>query len=330
MKRHIRSCILFLVLLFVLLVLLSWVFLPKNNSIESGMQRLEGYSSGYLAEPDNTLDFLFLGDSMTANAIVVPELWENYGLPGYTIGGPNQSLTKAMYYLNRFTQHQSPKVVLVEAYELYQPIDTDMVIEDLAEPLLPVLKYHDNWKRPATLGDLSVPNYTVWNPYRGFYTQFAQVSCASVAYMAADKALTPVAQINKDFLLGIRQRCEKIGAQLILFSIPSQNSWDWGKHLGAQAVAQELDIPYLDLNLCPQQVPICWETDSTDGGIHLNYLGGTKVTAYLGQYLTESGILQDRRQDPGYQNWESGVQELHQWISENVPSGSEEEVEAAS
>lgn len=321
MGKVMRS-ILFLCFLGLVLLGASWVFLPKNNTEAAGMQRLESYASGYLSEPENTLDLLALGDSLTANALVQPELWEDRGICGYSVCGPNQALTKGLYYLERFTRTQNPKVVLLEAYELYQPISRDLILEDLGLPLIPVLQYHDSWKRAGGLNPFSLPHYTNKNSYRGFYADFVQKSCEATDYMARDKELNPVDPVCMEYLEKIQNRCREIGAQLILFSIPSQYSWDWGKHLGTQAAADQLGIPYWDLNL--EDLAIDWQRDSTDGGNHLNYLGGTKVTARLGDYLASTGLLPDRRQDPAYAGWNEDFETFHNWVETTVKPLAEE------
>ena len=62
MKKRILSCILFLGLLAVFLWGLSLYFLPKNNTPEAGMGDI--LANGILAEPENTLDYLVLGDKI--------------------------------------------------------------------------------------------------------------------------------------------------------------------------------------------------------------------------------------------------------------------------
>lgn len=62
MRRHIISAAVFLLILALLLVPLSLIFRPKNNSQEAGME--EPRANGILAEPENSIDVLFLGNSL--------------------------------------------------------------------------------------------------------------------------------------------------------------------------------------------------------------------------------------------------------------------------
>lgn len=317
-KKRIGRDILFFAILVLLLAGLSWTFLPKDNREESGMTRREARESGYLTEPADTVDVLALGDSLTTFGLLPGQLWEDFGISAYTIGGPNQALTKALYCLDRFTQTQHPKIVLLEAFELYQPITQRRVLEDLAFPVVPIFRYHDNWKRPETLQPFAPVRYTVHDPFRGFNHSFEQVKGENVDYMEPAGEAEAVSESCMRYLKKLQARCDELGAELVLFSVPSQYSWNWGRHLGAQAAAEELGIPYLDLNLETQAVPVDWETDSTDGNCHLNYYGGVKVTAYLGAYLTSAGLLTDRRGEPELAFLDDDAEALHRWVREAV------------
>ena len=316
-KKRVGRDLLFFVILLLLLGALSWTFLPKDNREESGMTRREARESGYLTEPADTIDLLALGDSLTTFGLLPGQLWEDYGIPAYTIGGPNQALTKALYCLDQFTKTQCPKVVLLEAYELYQPITQQRVLEDLAFPVVPIFRYHDNWKRPETLKPFTPVRYTARSPFRGFSHSFEQVKGENINYMEPTGEAEAVSESCMRYLKRLKSRCDELDAQLVLFSVPSQY-WNWGRHLGAQAAAAEIGVPYLDLNLEHQAVPIDWETDSTDGSCHLNYYGSVKVTAYLGEYLRSSGLLTDRRGDSALSFLDGDAEALHRWVQEEV------------
>lgn len=64
MGKRVQSVALWLLILAALLGGVSWLFLPKDNSEKAGM--VNELTTGYLTEPDNTLDVLVLGDSRTS------------------------------------------------------------------------------------------------------------------------------------------------------------------------------------------------------------------------------------------------------------------------
>ena len=83
-----------------------------------------------------------------------------------------------------------------------------------------------------------------------------------------------------------------------------------------EALARELGLTYLDMNLMPREVPIDWNTDTRDYGNHLNYRGARKVSLFLAEYLTDSGLFRDKRQEAEYAAWE----QAWQYFRENAVS----------
>ena len=49
---------------------------------------------------------------------------------------------------------------------------------------------------------------------------------------------------------------------------------------------------------------IDWASDTKDGGDHLNFDGAKKVSAYVGNWLSEAYGLKDKRNNPDYKHWE--------------------------
>lgn len=68
----------FFAILVLLLWAASWVFLPKNNTYEDGMEDI--LTNGYLGEPENSLDVLILGDSVPKFSVIPTELWNKWGM----------------------------------------------------------------------------------------------------------------------------------------------------------------------------------------------------------------------------------------------------------
>ena len=52
-----------------------------------------------------------------------------------------------------------------------------------------------------------------------------------------------------------------------------------------------------------KEVNIDWANETKDDGDHLNHSGAKKVSAYIGKYLHETGLLTDKRNDNNYKSW---------------------------
>jgi hypothetical protein len=59
-----------------------------------------------------------------------------------------------------------------------------------------------------------------------------------------------------------------------------------------------------------QEIGIDWQTDSYDGGDHLNYAGAVKITDYMGRLLWDTGLFTDKRQEAAYATWNTALEEF--------------------
>ena len=78
----------------------------------------------------------------------------------------------------------------------------------------------------------------------------------------------------------------------------------------AQTLANELNVQYV--NLFDAEGLVDFETDCYDPASHLNPDGATKVTAYLGTWLTAQFDLVDKRGDARYAHWDAALGEYEQ------------------
>ena len=144
MRRNIIHSIAFLLVLLLLLSGASSVFLPKNNTTEAGIHDLDANS--ILAEPENTIDVLFLGDSEAYCAFVPMRLWKNTGITAYVCSSVDQKLYETEAFLHTAFQKQSPKIVVLETNVLYRVYPFTDTIGPAVQARLPVFRYHDRWK----------------------------------------------------------------------------------------------------------------------------------------------------------------------------------------
>lgn len=94
------------------------------------------------------------------------------------------------------------------------------------------------------------------------------------------------------YLTAIRDLCKDYGVKLALINVPSvqypqsfQNIWCEESAALVNEVARELEIPFYDLSL--EQDLVDFQTDTPDGGLHLNIRGVEKLSERLGQILCE-------------------------------------------
>ena len=59
--------------------------------------------------------------------------------------------------------------------------------------------------------------------------------------------------------------------------------------------AQEKGLPYLNFLELQEETGIDYETDTYDGGLHMNLSGAEKLSRWLGEWLMDNTGLTDRR-----------------------------------
>lgn len=260
----------------------------------------------YAKEEDNSIDLLFMGDSESYSAFNPLQLFIEQGVTSYVCGTSLQKLCDTYSLVMGAYDTQSPKVVVIEANCLFRDAnlysDDDGKINSVASKIIPVMKYHNVWKS-------YVPMEKIYNfddrdkLLKGFRYRDAIKPYIGGEWMREIETPETIPSGVEAYLEKINQFIKSKNAELIIIGVPSPDNWSYSKHLGAQNVAASLGVEFLDLNTCWKDIGIDWNTDTKDGGNHLNYNGAKKVTRYVGDYLIEKYNLSDHRDDNRYNNW---------------------------
>lgn len=295
MKNIIKS-ILFIVILLIMLISLSYVFLYEGDK--------DGFSTiGIAGEKYNTIDFVVIGDSESYMSIAPIEIWKQYGYTGYVRGSAAQKLCKTYDLLKETLRNQQPKVVIIETNAIFRNYKISKLISTELSSVFPLTEYHDRWK---TWIDKDMIN-KLTSDSKGYYYSNEVKSVNGKGYMRRSKISEKIPKKNMVYLNKIFNLCEKNNIKVILLSTPSVRNWNYEKHNSIQEIAQKNNIDYLDMNLS-DDVNINWTEDTKDRGDHLNYSGAKKVTMALGNYLEQLHILEDHRNDERYDNWRESAE----------------------
>ena len=321
MKRTIK-CIVFLSILFAILFILSKVFIPKNNTLEAGIGKRKQPASGIFTEPENTIDVLVLGDSESYNSYIPLELWNQYGFTSYVCGTPAQRISNSYQYLKLAFNKQKPKIVILEANNLYTKNGVVRHIKEYIDKYIPVFEYHDRWKNLSKEDFYKSPKYTEIVNDKGyrFSNKIRKVKKSKREnFMNVNEIAKTIPNDNKKHLKEIKAYCDKNNAKLILYNSPAPANWNYDKHNGIEKLAKSLEIEYIDLNLKVDELKINWKKDSQETrGEHLNYTGAMKVTNYLGNYLKSNNELPDHRQDEEYNAWNEAYNNFQKEIEDSI------------
>lgn len=295
----------------------SVVTAPKFNTAEAGMEGRDIPSAGVMAEPEDSLDVIVLGDSESHSAVSPMVLWKNHGITSFVCGQSGQRAVEAYYMLKKVLTMQKPKVVILETDLFYHSREWqrewNLAIERTARYYFPMVQYHNRWKG-LTAGDWKgLPFEGRRDVNKGFLPSRDIRPYKGGPYMVKTEdreALRGTVTFWTDRLVEL---CRKEGIHLLLVGTPTPKNWDYRRHNGVSDYAAKKKLPFLDMNLLEKELNMDWDRDSRDEGDHLNTYGAEKVSRYLGDYLKANYGLTDHRKGEGAKRWWKDFESARRW-----------------
>lgn len=275
----------------------------------------------YLQEPEDSVDVLFFGSSLVYCDVVPAVIYEETGLTGYVMAGPEQTMSLSYYYIREALKTQSPSAVFLELtgamYERYQDFTVanvsymPLLSENrigaalhASEPeerfglLFPLYDYHDQWRNLRWFFS-GRPDETL-DPLAG-YTLMEEASPQAERY-ARDYTTAPdVLEENLGWLQKIAALCERRGVRLVLFQVPSC-AYVPEPAMGRIRDAAGNSAEIVDFNERFDTMDIDMETDFYDF-LHFNARGAVKFSRALAAYLAEAGVTPRGAHDGTLWQW---------------------------
>lgn len=299
--KRISQIFVFLIGLFILLRGLSFVFMPKNNMENFGMEEVK--ANGILGEKENSIDVVVIGDSETYCSISPMEIWDKTGYTSYVCGSSGQPLNYSVKVLKRALKKQQPKIVILETNMIFRNVTLkNTVLAELGEEFS-IFDYHDNWKKINVKDIFKGATYTWTDDTKGYVFSTIIAASEKKDHMKPTEECAVIADTNYHLIKKIKELCDENGAKLLLLSTPSTINWNYSRHNSVQKLSEELECEYIDLNLLNDMLKIDWSKDTRDKGDHLNHYGAVKVSEYVADYLKNSGLLMDHRTDKEFKHW---------------------------
>jgi len=306
-----------MLILVIILIALSKVFEPKNNSVEAGMHNRG--ASGILAEPDNTIDAIIVGNSEAYTSIIPMELWNEYGYTSYVCASPEQPLALSVKMVGETIKHQKPKVIMLEASSIHISQDLSEASDQTLNYLLKVFQYHDRWKNLTKEDFTQSPEYTTINCMKGYeYSKDVKGYKAPHRKKKEKEEPAKVPRINQMYVAAINQICKHNNIKFMIVSTPSSKYWSNETHDAIQNLCDRYNIEYLDFNIHSHEIQIDWEKETRDVGDHLNHSGAIKTTKGIGRYFSENGLLENHKDDERYSHWNQQYEEYKKVVEAEI------------
>lgn len=314
--------------LILVLAFLQRLFMPKYvDGVVEG-----AFVAEYYREEDKDFDVIFIGDCEVYENFSPVVLWEEYGINSYIRGSAEQYIWQSYYLLEDTLRYYQPKVVVFniqslqfnvsqsEAYNRMSiegmkwskskigSINASMLPEEhFIEYVFPLLRYHSRWSELSKT-DLEYLFKTKPVTHNGYYMRIDVLPAENVPpgrpladYSFGDKAW--------EYLDKIRDLCADNGISLLLVKAPSLYP-EWYDEYEAQVreYATDNGLPYINFLARQDETGINYNTDTYDGGLHMNLSGAEKLAHYIGPTLREMGAT-DRRSDAALQEiWQENIE----------------------
>lgn len=280
------------------------------------------------------IDIVAFGSSLCACSFTALELYEQYGMSAYNIGGSWQPSMVSYFLLQKLLETEKPRVVLLEVNNLFLSWDertyrlgldglpiSNIKIEAIKEHckdenaesqlsyILNLCKYHFAWKNLKEYGfhlTDSKKGHEIHQGYRMRNTIIYTLPDEYINFQGWTDTGTDQEKYDEEeytYICKFIELCQRNGIDIILYhditSIKSELAPE--RYNATKALADSYRIPFIDFNIKSvfSRSGCNFSTDLADTH-HDNLLGAIKVTRYLGEYLHANYDLPDHRGDPVY------------------------------
>ena len=319
-------------------IFLTVVMLMGLSDLMERKYSVQKYNDFFQQEED--FDVLFLGSSHVIDGISPMDIWNDYGIVSYNLGGHSNTIPTSYWIMMCALEYTSPKVVVIDGYLLgskYKisgdnyssahnsfdafPLSKTKIqgIYDLMDD--PVIK-EEIENGTVVVGEERTPIGLLWN-YSVYHSRWNELTEADfvVEYwynkgaedrvsivphdIPIDSTVSVVNSVGLEYLNKIIEECDKRGISVLLTYLPAQNGCQREANF-LESYADERGIDYINFmnNDC-----INTYIDFSDEKGHLNPSGARKVSSYIAEYLMSNFDVQSRKEDERYKDWYKDYEE---------------------
>lgn len=284
----------------IFLILLESVSLTIfSNKAAAGFKNKLQDAYSFVGESDNSIQVVGLGNSDLYSGFSPYDLWNGFGYTSTVCASVRQSIQQSELLLKKVLQNQSPKLVIVETDMLYDTnpkkankskssdklsdiisgLNPDYFDNDIKN-IFTVFQFHNKWKNktPSKICSFTTHGYRYNNKV---------CKLKKVNYMKPTTQKEQISQTNINQTNKIISLCRDNNIDVLFVEMPSVTSWNYQRHNAVSEYAKQNNIDFIDFNLLYNDAHISPLNCFRDKGNHLNYQATQKVTAYIGNYITQ-------------------------------------------
>lgn len=282
----------------------------------------------YLAEPEDSLDVLWVGSSLVYCDVLPAAIWEESGIESYVMAGPEQTIPISCAYIREACRTQKPQAILLEMsgmfFQKYQnytkanlstmPFSWNRLYAAFtaAEPAerlglcFPLFDYHYRWTEAR--GEELAEHWDVQPDLLAGYTYITGASPQTLRENIDRVCDAENYADNLKAVLRLRDFCEKREIRLIPYFAPCAARNPDALRDQLRADLEAAGLPLCDLSFPTEEMQLEMETDWQDA-LHFNVSGAEKFSNWLGMYLSDA--LGVRSEHPDTELWQKRVEKMH-------------------
>jgi hypothetical protein len=183
--------------------------------------------------------------------------------------------------------------------------------ESVFSYVLPIVRWHSRWS------DLSADDFKyMFGVKKVTHNGYLLRSDIKPVNALPSKRALPdytFSDVSYEYLDKITRLCQARGVSLILVKSPAVYPFwyeEWDSQIRSYAEANGL--PFYNLLELSDEMGIDMNTDTFDGGIHLNVYGAEKSAAYLGKLIADYRGLAGHKDDPAVSAaWDEKIRDYY-------------------
>lgn len=295
---------------------------------DSAMRRDDGerkYSAFFADEQG--FDVFFMGTSRMMDAIAPMELWRDYGVTSYNLANSSEVLDVTEQVLDLALDVHVPKVAMIDvfyvshavdevwtysyrhlffdevplSYAKFEAVRATLPKDQWLEFMMPFSLYHGRWEEMLSGG---VERMVECEPFM-MGGELRAGHSVPREYERTNQ-MSESEQPGFDALRRIAALCRENGVEPVFVALPGFALKEEQMEMNAVTrVADELGVTFL--NLFDVEGLVDPQQDCYDYLGHANPSGTSKVTAYIGKWLTENYALEDKRGQEAYAYWDENL-----------------------